>query len=348
MSKRTVCFEVPIATTPLFGHGSTELGRQLRLQPPPPDALARTVFLDIEDKKECVRALLVNLDAPPPPMPGALRVPLRSVLGRLELRKIDDCFEAAGFSERAEDDPNISGQRRARADAWLAAIDWSDGVQREGVVRLVESLVADSEGPDAELSAAVRALGADMASGGWGAGTERLEQRLQNDQGRQDPAVASATVGNSTERAGIFLVHGRNHGVKETVARFLERAVPDHRLIILHEQPNQGLTIIEKLERYSNVAFAVVLLTGDDVLAQAQVEPAEAARMERRARQNVVLELGWFAGKLGRDRVCALYEEGVVLPSDYDGVLYTPLDEAGAWRSGASLRRRSSMCDGKL
>jgi predicted nucleotide-binding protein len=51
-----------------------------------------------------------------------------------------------------------------------------------------------------------------------------------------------------------------------------------------------------------------------------------------RARQNVILELGFFLGRLGRDRVCALYEDGIEMPSDYEGMLFIPFDETGAWR----------------
>jgi predicted nucleotide-binding protein len=66
--------------------------------------------------------------------------------------------------------------------------------------------------------------------------------------------------------------------------------------IILHEQPDQGLTIIEKFETYaSQVGFAVVLLTPDDLGG-----PASAPAQSARARQNVIFELGYFVGKLAR------------------------------------------------
>ena len=85
--------------------------------------------------------------------------------------------------------------------------------------------------------------------------------------------------------------------------------------------------IIEKLEDHANdVDFAVVLMTGDDVGG------SDPAKLRPRARQNVVMELGMFVGKLGRRRVRVLYEEGVEMPSDYLGVLYIPLDPGGAWR----------------
>lgn len=123
----------------------------------------------------------------------------------------------------------------------------------------------------------------------------------------------------------VFVVHGHDNEAKETVARFLERLKLEP--IILHEQANEGRTVIEKFEVHADVAFAVVLLTPDDVGALA----TERANLKPRARQNVVLELGYFLGKLKRSRVCALYKQGVEIPSDYQGVLYIELDPAGGW-----------------
>jgi predicted nucleotide-binding protein len=125
----------------------------------------------------------------------------------------------------------------------------------------------------------------------------------------------------------VFVVHGHDTETKESVARFIERLGLEP--IILHEQPNSGRTIIEKFEVYSDVGFAVVLLTPDDVGAPAS-NPAD---LKGRARQNVILELGYFNGKLSRRRVCALYKPGVEIPSDYQGVIYVELDTAGAWRT---------------
>lgn len=124
----------------------------------------------------------------------------------------------------------------------------------------------------------------------------------------------------------VFVVHGHNHGVKETVARFLERL--DLEPVILHEKANSGRTIIEKFSDYADVQFAVVLLTADDEgKARGSTENPQL-----RARQNVILELGYFLGRLGRARVCALYESGVEVPSDYQGVLFLPLDSSDRWK----------------
>jgi predicted nucleotide-binding protein len=123
-----------------------------------------------------------------------------------------------------------------------------------------------------------------------------------------------------------FVVHGRDAVARESVARFLKSV--DIEPVILHEQPNEGRTIVEKFEKYSDVGFAVVVLTADDT-----GQLAGAGDAERRARQNVILELGFFLGRLGRaNKVCPLYEAGVTLPSDYEGVVYVPLDEHGGWK----------------
>jgi len=124
----------------------------------------------------------------------------------------------------------------------------------------------------------------------------------------------------------VFIVHGREGATKQTTARFLEKLGLEP--VILHEQPNVGRTIIEKFEDYSSVAYAVILLTPDDLGGLASEKP----ELSLRSRQNVVFELGYFIGKLGRKRVCALYQKDVELPSDFHGVLYVPLDEAGAWK----------------
>ncbi|MBI5303452.1 MAG: nucleotide-binding protein [Chloroflexi bacterium] len=124
----------------------------------------------------------------------------------------------------------------------------------------------------------------------------------------------------------VFIVHGHDEAAKESAARFVEKLGLE--AIILHEQPNAGRTIIEKFEDHSNVGFAIVLLTPDDVGSPKD----KSSETKPRARQNVILELGYFMGKLGRGRVCALYKEDVDIPSDYKGVAYISMDSAGAWR----------------
>ena len=114
----------------------------------------------------------------------------------------------------------------------------------------------------------------------------------------------------------VFIVHGHDDRPKLILSNFLYGL--GLKPIILHEQPNKGRTIIEKFEQYaSSVRYAFILLTSDD-LGCTKGE----RNLRPRARQNVILELGFFMGKLGRDRVCCIRTKDVEIPSDYHGVIY--------------------------
>jgi predicted nucleotide-binding protein len=124
----------------------------------------------------------------------------------------------------------------------------------------------------------------------------------------------------------VFVVHGHDEAALQTVARFLEQL--DLEAIILREQPDQGRTIIEKFEDCAaDVGFAVVLLTPDDIAGSVAALGSAA-----RARQNVIFELGYLAGALGRGRTCLLRKGDVEIPSDLYGVIYIELDEADGWK----------------
>lgn len=123
----------------------------------------------------------------------------------------------------------------------------------------------------------------------------------------------------------IFIVHGHDGEARESVARFVSSI--GLKPIILHEQANRGRTVIEKVEAHSDVSFAVVLLTPDD-LGKAK----DAADLEPRARQNVLLELGYFFGRLGRENVCALKRGEVEVPSDFAGVVWEKMDGGNGWK----------------
>lgn len=125
-------------------------------------------------------------------------------------------------------------------------------------------------------------------------------------------------------RSKVFIVHGRDDLAKNEVARFIEKI--GLKAIILHERENSGRTIIEKLEAYTDVEFAIILYTPCDIggLNETELQP--------RARQNVVFEHGFLIGKLGRDKVCTLVKGDVEKPNDISGVVYTDYDDKGAWQ----------------
>lgn len=154
-----------------------------------------------------------------------------------------------------------------------------------------------------------------------------------------DKAVSqTASTSDNIENNNVFIVHGHSNEVKINVARTLEKLGLNP--IILHEQANSGKTIIEKFEEHSNVGFAIILLTDDD-LGKAKKDE----NLNSRARQNVILELGYFIGKLGRNRVCPLYTKGVELPSDLYGLLYLEIDSSEYWKINLAKELKAAGYD---
>jgi predicted nucleotide-binding protein len=122
-------------------------------------------------------------------------------------------------------------------------------------------------------------------------------------------------------KKNIFVVHGRDDLARLTITDILHSF--ELKPIILNDQANEGMTLIEKFEKYaSSTKYAVVLLTADDLGGR------NSKNLRYRARQNVILELGFFMGSLGRDRVCCVYKKGVELPSDIKGIVYVPYDQS--------------------
>jgi len=132
----------------------------------------------------------------------------------------------------------------------------------------------------------------------------------------------------------VFIVHGRERKpLKE-----LKTMVWGFGLnpIVLHEKPSGSRTIVEKLEKYSDVGYAFVILTPDDIGGPKhkldrylrKIDVRALGDFRERARQNVILEFGYFIGKLGRDRVCCLHKGDVELPSDMHGIVYIPFKES--------------------
>jgi predicted nucleotide-binding protein len=132
----------------------------------------------------------------------------------------------------------------------------------------------------------------------------------------------------------VFIVHGHEGEPREAVAGFLRKI--DFIPVILGEQTNQGRTIVEKFEDHSDVDFAVVLLTPDDVGGP------KGGDQQPRARQNVILELGYFIGKLGRKNVCAIKLGDLEIPSDFIGVVWTPFDPHGGWMTALAKELRDA------
>ena len=128
------------------------------------------------------------------------------------------------------------------------------------------------------------------------------------------------------DRNKVFIVHGHDEEAKTKTARFVEKLGLE--AIILHERASSSKTIIEKIEKFSNIGFGIVLYTPCDVGAK-QTDKLE---LNSRARQNVVFEHGYLIGKIGRENVCALVKGELEKPNDISGVVYITMDRSDAWQ----------------
>lgn len=124
----------------------------------------------------------------------------------------------------------------------------------------------------------------------------------------------------SVSNRKIFVVYGHDDIARTQLDALLRRW--DLEPIILDQQASGGMTIIEKLEEYgSDVGYAIVLATPDD-----EGKANKESSYKLRVRQNVVLELGMFLAKLGREKVAILLKEAdnFEKPSDIQGLIYIP------------------------
>ena len=145
---------------------------------------------------------------------------------------------------------------------------------------------------------------------------ENILESIEDESQDFTSLALSASADSAIKYDKVFIVHGHDGELKHSVARIIEKQGIE--AIILSEQANKGRTIIEKFEDYSDVGGAICLFTADDY-GKAKADKADNTR----ARQNVVLETGYFMGKLGRNHVVLLADKGIEMPSDLSGVVYT-------------------------
>ena len=162
----------------------------------------------------------------------------------------------------------------------------------------------------------------------WGSPT--IEELVQE---------VNSTLGlpNETVQLRTFIVHGHNDATKLALKNYLQNTLNLPEPMILHEQPNMGRTLIEKFEDYAVLSSIVfVLLTPDDSVAKGE----DSDNQKRRARQNVIFEMGYFLGMLGRrsGRVLLLHRAALEIPSDISGLVYIDIAQ-GIEAAGEQIRR---------
>jgi predicted nucleotide-binding protein len=260
---------------------------------------------------------------PPPQTPTLTAEQMRQGIDRLRRRIAElEAFDPKSVKERwapeakaievsiDETLSHVFGHNTSRYRRYQSAANLDRGGLRIGggpdpIHKVHQWLTDGKQDALALLNQAIKALEEDLSE-------------LQTEPAQTPPPAI-------VEGAPVFIVHGRDSPAKIEVARFLERAGLD--AIILHEQASAGRTLIEKFEHHGGSArFAVVLLTPDDVGGP------DKDHLQPRARQNVIGEMFWFAGKLGRRHVCALKKGDIEIPSDIAGIVYTDMDDRGAWK----------------
>lgn len=214
---------------------------------------------------------------------------------------------------------------------------------------------------DQDLADTIEYMGPSVAFGGmsWQQYAQQSRDDLRGELNRvvslQERLLLATEPGANTQAdstsstrpdgpPAIFVVHGHDTTWREQVARFLERVTEQETdVVILHERPNEGRTLIEKFETYAGrSSYAVVLATGDD---RGGIRDGDDDSLTPRARQNVVFEMGFFFGSLGRSRVAVLHEAGVEKPTDIDGLVYIPLDHDWKIRLARELNAADIQAD---
>ena len=179
----------------------------------------------------------------------------------------------------------------------------------------------------------------------WQEGKEKLESLINtlvydvNISKKLTEGKIISASDNQSKCSKVFIVHGHDDGAVDKVAIFVSKL--GFEAIILHEQSSSGDTIIEKIIRYSDVGFGIVLYTECDIGGV----KADPQTLNPRARQNVVFEHGFLIGKIGRENVVALVKGNVEKPNDISGVVYIPLDESDGWKVSLVKEMIASGCN---
>ncbi len=245
------------------------------------------------------------------PLPAPTRSTLiqaRDVIGNLKHTEIDDLLLEIGIHDLHAD--RSLGSRRDRANAVIKyCFDHPEATTAEN------SLL----GPFL-----VRAAGLVPEAPKRGEAPTRSFEVVSSGATQTRPTVTQPQQ-RSPNR--VFIVHGRDEAARGSVTEFLQSVGLVG--IVLHEQPNMGRHLLTKfIDEAELVTFAIILMTADDVGGLSGTSDSRP-----RARQNVVLELGYFLAHLGQARVCALIAPDLETPSDFDGIAYIRMSADGGWKT---------------
>jgi predicted nucleotide-binding protein len=137
-----------------------------------------------------------------------------------------------------------------------------------------------------------------------------------------------------SHKNNIFIVHGRNDGVKDKVANFISELGIEP--IIFNEQINREQTLLEKFEEYSDIEAAIIIFTNEDI-----GDYNDNSEYEKKVRQNMIFETGYFLGKLGKKDIIVIAEQNVMLPSFLEGYPCFKMDSEEKWKTDIAKKLKS-------
>ncbi len=154
---------------------------------------------------------------------------------------------------------------------------------------------------------------------------------------RKDSPAGAATTKPPTS---VFIVHGHDdHLLKEVEDHLSSLGIEP---VVLRRIGGPAQSLFQKFMQWgSDTRFALVLLSADDLgasRAEYEAEGGDVHALQFRARQNVIMELGFFYGHLGWENVFVLFQKANKVfprferPSDLDGVVFDMVDDAGQWK----------------
>jgi CheY-like chemotaxis protein len=237
-------------------------------------------------------------------------------------------YDAVVVDVMLPNDPDRSGiSAEASRSGFLSGIALCREVRRRGINTPIVLLSSTSLGPSSDLiewanSQHIPFVGKDEGPNAVLRAIERL-------------GVAGVKV---PPRA--FIVHGHDDAAVAELKDFLQNVLKWQEPVVLREQPNQGKTIIEKFEDFAGrIDCVFVLLTSDDPGIDLSTDDSR-----RRARQNVIFELGFFYAQMGRKsgRVIVLRKGSLELPSDIQGVAWIDIS-GGIKAAGEDIRKEVAL-----
>ena len=142
----------------------------------------------------------------------------------------------------------------------------------------------------------------------------------------------------------LFVIHGLDEKMNAPMIEFLISLGLEP--ILMRDKENSAKPIAVKFTQYNDIDFALAILSGDDFVYRKENGKPQSSHLK--ADQGVVFELGFWLGKLGRDRVIAFYydQKNFRCPTEFFDLRYVPFDKNGGWHW--ELVERLNQCNFKI